>query len=85
MCGRDGRGRKIVCGRDARAPGFLVGAAFLVVLLKGVVEGQGEARVHLLPQSGEGPAETLLEVLLSLAPVAAEALGGGNQLRLLGH
>jgi hypothetical protein len=33
-----------------------------VVLLEGVVDGEGEARVHLLPQHGEGPAEALLEV-----------------------
>ncbi|GIX27880.1 MAG: hypothetical protein KatS3mg123_1761 [Burkholderiales bacterium] len=64
---------------------LLVGAALHVVLLEGVVDGQGKARVHLLPQDRERPAEALLEVLLGLALVAIEPLGGGHQLRLLGH
>jgi hypothetical protein len=57
---------------------FFVGAALLVVLLEGVIDREGKARVHLLPQHGEGPPEARLEVLLGLALVAVEALGAAT-------
>src|SRR5207249_1549472 len=78
-------GRSVYPVAVAIARLLLVRAAFLVVLLERVIDGERKPRIHLLAQRGERLAESTLEVFLRLLLVAVETLGRRDQFRLLGY